>query len=65
METTASKECLGECPYCGSENIDYACSQILDETLRYPGTCDDCGGEFNEDYDIIYGETNYVLKEGG
>lgn len=63
MVITETKECLGQCPYCGSENIDYACSEILDTTLRYPGTCEDCNGEFYEDYNIVYSETSYVLRE--
>lgn len=63
MITTDTKECLGKCPYCGSESIDYACSEILDNTLRYPGTCEICGGEFNEDYNIVYSETSYALPE--
>ncbi len=63
MITTDTKECLGQCPYCDSKNIDYASSEILDNTLRYPATCEDCDGEFNEDYNIVYCETNYVPKE--
>jgi len=63
MVTTETKECLGKCPYCGSENIDYASAEILDTTLRYPATCEDCDGEFYEDYNIVYCETSYVPKE--
>ncbi len=60
METTKSKECLGKCPKCDSENIDYAASEIIDNTLRYPAECVNCGQEFYEDYNINYFETHYL-----
>ena len=59
METTKSKQCLGLCPVCGSDNIDYAPSEILDNTLRYRAECGNCNQDFCEDYDITYAETNY------
>ena len=57
------KECLGECPYCGSNNLDYGTSEILDDTLRYPATCLDCGESFDEDYAIEYAETTYLVEK--
>lgn len=63
MITTETKECLGKCPYCGSENVNYATCEVLDETLRCPATCGNCNGEFDEDYNIVYCETSYVLPE--
>lgn len=65
MVTTESKECLGQCPHCGSDNINYETCEILDETLQYPAVCEDCGGEFNENYNINYSETTYNKKEEG
>ena len=63
MVTDDTKECLGQCPHCGSENINYDASVILDETLQYPATCEDCGGVFFENYNIMYSETTY--NKGG
>ena len=65
MITTETKECLGQCPYCGNENIDYGGSEILDSTLRYSATCEGCNGEFYEDYNVVYCETSYALPESG
>lgn len=59
MVTDETKECLGKCPHCGSENINYEASRILENTLQYPATCEDCGGEFNENYSIVYCDTSY------
>lgn len=58
---TKSKECLGKCPYCGSENVSYEASEIIDETLRYPATCGNCGKSFDEDYSVNYSETMYEV----
>ena len=63
MVTNKVKECLGQCPYCDSKNIDYAVSEVLDNTLRYPATCLDCSECFNEDYAINYIETSYYEPE--
>ena len=63
METekeVRTKECLGQCPYCGSENINYEASYIIDDTLRYPAECEDCESNFDEDYAIEYAETTYL-----
>jgi len=59
METTKNKECLGCCPVCDGGNIDYHSSEILDNVLRYPAICEDCGQYFYEDYNIVYIETSY------
>ena len=56
-----TKECLGKCPYCDSDNISYDTTEILDNTLRYPAVCLDCEGDFNEDYVIEYAETQYCV----
>jgi len=58
-----TKECLGKCPYCGSESIDYAAFQITDDTLRYPAECLGCGAKFSEDYAIEYAETVYYEEK--
>lgn len=60
---TKTKECLGKCPYCGSENVSYDTSEIIDDTLWYPAVCLDCEGDFNEDYAIEYAETQYNIAK--
>ncbi len=63
MFTTETKECLGLCSVCGSENIAYASAEILDNTLRYPAVCENCNQGFYENYNIVYCKTNYIPKE--
>lgn len=37
----ARKE-AGSCPYCGSGMLDYDPSEVQDDKLVYPFTCEDC-----------------------
>ena len=53
------KECMGNCPFCGSQNIDYGTSNVLDETLIYPAICENCNKYFEEHYAIVYDQTHY------
>ncbi|MBR4315947.1 MAG: hypothetical protein IKP65_03120 [Alphaproteobacteria bacterium] len=54
----ASKQCQGECPCCGSKNIEYI-DQDIDgvEQIGYEAECDDCGCTFTEWYSLNYVET--------
>lgn len=54
-----NKECVGKCPKCGSEDLDYDASEMIDESLGYPFTCKDCGCVGVEWYSIVYSETYY------
>jgi formate dehydrogenase maturation protein FdhE len=48
------KECRGECPKCGSSNINYGASELVDETLIYPSHCNICHTDFSEEYKLEY-----------
>ena len=57
-----SKVCLGYCPHCGSEDVDYPGDPYdNDEYRHYPGVCNDCGKEFVEVYCVEYYETQYEV----
>lgn len=54
----ASKNCQGECPKCGSENITFVDNNIDGtEQIGFEAECDDCGCTFTEWYDLNYVET--------
>ena len=55
------KECKGKCPKCGSENIEYWNSELLDDSIGYNLECMDCGCHAIEWYKLTYDET--VIKE--
>ena len=56
------KKCLGECPGCGSENLEYNAVQndySLSGYKVYPGKCLDCNTKFKEKYAITYSFTEF------
>ena len=50
------------CPYCGSKNIVFGNRDEVDNQVCYACECEDCGGHFNEWYDIRF-STMYVGKD--
>ena len=42
-----SKECIGACPICGSDNIEYGDTCMEFQSLGYEITCLDCGAYAN------------------
>ena len=52
-----TQECIGKCPQCGSEDIDYGAIVPEGEMIYYPATCMDCKVEFKEWYNVNYNET--------
>ena len=44
----------GECPQCGSEDLDYECSDSMDDFVKYPFTCCKCGYEDAEWYELKF-----------
>lgn len=50
------------CPYCGSKNIVFGGRDEVDNQICYACACEDCGGRFNEWYDIRF-STMYVGKD--
>lgn len=52
-----TKNCLGHCPECDSENLNYGVNIIDGDSLIYPFVCEDCSCEGREAYNIQYSET--------
>ena len=56
----------GECPYCGSENVDFHGPDFADDMIFYDCDCPDCENSYQEWYTVqfhsVYG---YPLKEKG
>jgi hypothetical protein len=48
----------GKCPRCGSDDLDYGCQKIMGESLGYDFSCNNCGTEGVEWYDLVYSETS-------
>ena len=44
----------GQCPKCGSNNINYESLTIVDNGLYYPYDCEDCKFEGKEWYEIEF-----------
>jgi len=44
----------GECPKCGSGELNYFSSRLLEETILYPYQCNDCGLNGTEVYDVTF-----------
>ncbi len=44
----------GECPKCGSDNLEYGCSKPYDNQIAYPYTCADCDFEGSERYCLSF-----------
>ena len=42
------------CPKCGSNEITYGSSELLDDSIGYEFTCDSCGCEGIEWYDLVF-----------
>jgi len=61
--STQTKECIGECPYCGSDNVDYHQSETDENYITYPATCLDCKKPFEELYAITYSFTEFKETE--
>lgn len=51
------KKCQGYCPVCGSEDLEWGSTEISGTDLGYEFTCNDCGSEGTEWYELTYIET--------
>lgn len=47
----------GCCPKCGSDNLTYEDTQLEADMLGYEFTCDECGAEGTEWYELVYTES--------
>lgn len=52
-----SKNCLGHCPKCGSDNLEYGNTELSGESIAYEFECRECGCEGEEWYNLTYAET--------
>lgn len=52
------KKCQGYCPVCGSGDLEWGSTEILGKGLGYEFTCNDCGSEGTEWYELTYIETS-------
>lgn len=54
----------GECPKCGSMNLDYQAIKYEDEMCYYPYKCEDCGQEGEEWYRLEFNGHNVITDDG-
>ena len=58
MSELINVSCNGQCPICGSENLDYKCLEIADgDMVFYPFICNDCNFQGRENYELSYIDT--------
>jgi len=60
----------GECPRCGSGDLEYGAVELDGMSLYYPVTCKGCGFGGKEWYDLNFTgytdeDNNDIVKEGG
>jgi len=58
MTDTAHIE--GECPRCGSENLEYGAMERQDGMVFWPVTCNDCGAELREWWSLEFDDWEVV-----
>lgn len=51
------KNCIGKCPKCESEIIEYGSMELDGEELYYEFTCGNCGKSGKEWYSLNYEES--------
>ena len=57
-DTEKEKNCENYCPSCGSDDIDWQCSEdVADYYQEQPGECLKCGCRFKELREIVYKST--------
>lgn len=52
-----NKKCLGMCPKCSSDNLEYGNTELDGTYLGYEFECRQCGCEGIEWYKLVYEET--------
>ena len=48
----------GRCPRCGAEILDWGYRDDIDDCVYYPFTCDECGFNGYEYYELVF--TSYL-----
>jgi len=67
LNTSVAKEEIGHeegvCPYCGSKNLSWNGTNVIDGQYYYDVKCDKCNNDFREYYQTIFdGYWGYPLK---
>jgi len=63
IDKNNTKECIGICPYCKSEDLDYQDGYPEDDWYIYNFICLECNQEGKEVYRLIYLQTEYKDKD--
>ena len=58
-----SKKCAGRCPICDSVHIKYGDSMPEGASIGYELTCNDCGAEAIEWFDLVYANTTSCTED--
>ena len=58
-----TKDCQYECPFCGSQNIEYQGNNITDTIESNDCYCTDCEELFTEVYELKYLHTHFIKGE--
>ena len=59
---TVTEQCQGDCPHCGSNNLDYRDLEIQDDYAWYPFDCQDCKAVGSEGYNLKYDNTEVDVE---
>lgn len=54
----------GQCPHCTSDNLNYDSIQVEKDVCYYPFTCEECGQEGSEWYEMSFIGHNIIDKDG-
>ncbi len=53
----------GKCPHCGGDDINYESAEFEPGAVYYPSTCRDCGGEWEEWYELKFSGQEVKQKQ--
>lgn len=54
----------GKCPKCKGLNLDYQPADFTDSMVYFRWTCEDCGQEGEEWYDMSFAGHNIITEDG-
>ena len=56
-----TEQSQGNCPKCGSDELEYGSTEIKGDSLGYEFTCSKCGIQGVEWYDVVFSE--FIINE--
>lgn len=59
-----SKDCMGTCPKCGSDSIEYYDFEVLSDSMTHYCRCNSCELEFREFEILTYDGYEYEDENG-